>query len=76
MCIKWIRENFHSTYEGKQKRKKEEEREERESLLGNPKNNTENFTIDDKAGFKKWYLKEFSEELEDDCFKSLIASSK
>ena len=73
MCIKWIRENFHSPYK---EEKIDGELEERESLLGNPKNDTKNFTIDDKAGFKKWYLKEFSEELEDDCFKSLIASSK
>ena len=75
MCIKWIRENFHSVYEEKQKIN-EEEQEERESLLGNPKNDTENFSIEEKAGFKKWYLEEFSKELEDDCFKSLIASSK
>lgn len=70
MCIKWIRENFHSTKE------KIEDEEEKESLLGNPKNDTENFSIEEKAGFKKWYLSQFKEELDDDCFKSLIASSK
>ena len=75
MCIKWIRENFHFVYEEKQKIN-DQEQEERESLLGNPKNDTKNFTIEDKAGFKKWYLEEFSKELEDDCFKALIASSK
>ena len=70
MCIKWIRENFHSTKENI------EDEEERESLLGNAKNDTENFSIEEKAGFKKWYLSQFKEELDDDCFKSLIASSK
>ena len=74
MCIKWIKENFHSEKQP-QNEKICLDNDEKESLLG-AQQNIDNLNIEDKAGFKKWYLNQFKEELEDDCFKSLIASSK
>ena len=81
MCIKWIRENFQSE-ENPQNEKNAKhllgshlDDSEKEPLLDN-KESIGNFNIGDKAGFKKWYLDEFKEELEDECYKSLINASK
>ena len=74
MCIKWIRANFHS------EKKPQNEKiclddDEKESLLG-AQQNIDNLNIEDKAGFKKWYLNQFKEELEEDCFKALLTGAQ
>lgn len=76
MCMKWIRENFSNTSETNKKSDAnldiDVDLDEKEPLLGKSKH----FKIDDSQDFKKWYLQEFREELESDCFKSLIKSSE
>jgi len=66
MCIKWIRENFNS--EKNPQNEKIVCLDDRESIGES--------NIGDKSGFKKWYLDEFSKELDDECYKSLIKALK
>jgi len=70
--MKWIKQTFN--YQEKQVTDKDED--EKEPLLAKESTETtENFKLDNAQGFKKWYLDEFREELESDCFKSLITAA-
>ena len=64
MCIKWIKNVF-------QYEKIPEETSEKET---NENHNKTDFLKEQKIKFKKWYLSEFKEELQDNCFKSLLES--
>jgi hypothetical protein len=75
MCIKWIRENSQNKKIAKHLLVGHLDDNEKEPLLDN-KEGIGKLDIGDKAGFKKWYLDEFKEELEDECYKSLINASK
>lgn len=61
MCIKWIRQKIHYN-----------------KLLD--VSDQENTAAEEKAStgykFQEWYLKEFKEELESDCFKTLLEDAR
>ena len=62
MCMKWIKNAF----------KYEKILEEKENNKNHEKNK---ISIEQENNFKKWYLGEFKEELQHDCFKTLLESS-
>ena len=61
MCIKWIKNAF----------KYEKVPEEKE----NDENHDKKILSEQEINFKKWYLSEFKEELQPNCFKTLLETT-
>ena len=75
MCIKWIRQKIHynklldvSDQENTAAEEKADAAEEKADAAEEK--------ADNRCKFQEWYLKEFKEELESDCFKTLLEDAR
>ena len=62
MCIKWIKTVF--KYEKLPEEKAADENHDKNEIFSEP-----------EIKFKKWYLGEFKEELQHNCFKNLLENN-
>jgi 16S rRNA C967 or C1407 C5-methylase (RsmB/RsmF family) len=67
MCIKWIRQKIH--YD------KLLDVSDQENSTAEEKADVAEEKADNRYKFQEWYLKEFKEELESDCFKTLLQAA-